>query len=112
MRLVSQSELDTGRRLERSSSMTMAPARHMTKPMDKDSSPAVTGLVHYGSDADRIRSLLVASGLTASEGARALGVDEKTLLYWCQPNGKLLPPRWAIQTLNRLVVMRKKAQNL
>jgi hypothetical protein len=68
--------------------------------------------VHAGSDSDRIRSLLVASGLSPSEGARALGVDEKTLLYWCQPNGKLLLPRWAIQMLSRLVAMRKKAQDL
>jgi hypothetical protein len=84
----------------------------MTKPGDKDSVPAASDHVHSGSDSDRIRGLLVASGLTASEGARALGVDEKTLLFWCQPNGKLLPPRWAIQMLSRLVAMRKKAQDL
>jgi hypothetical protein len=52
----------------------------------------------------------MASGLSASEGARSLGVDEKTLLYWCQPNGKLLPPRSAIEMLGRLVAMKKKAK--
>jgi hypothetical protein len=77
-----------------------------------DSSPAAPDDVHSGSASDRIRNLLVASGLTASEGARALGVDEKMLLYWCRPNGKLVPPRWAIQMLSRLVTMRKKAQDL
>jgi len=51
----------------------------------------------------------VASGLSPSEGARALGVDEKTLLYWCQPNGKILPPRWALQMLSRLVALKQKA---
>jgi hypothetical protein len=34
------------------------------------------------------------------------------LLYWCQPNGKLVPPRWAIQMLSRLVTLRKKAHDL
>ena len=63
-------------------------------------------------ESDRLRGLLVASGLTAYEGARALGVDEKTLLSWCQPNGKVLPPAWAIQMLGRLVAMRKKARDL
>jgi hypothetical protein len=71
MRLVSQSELSSGRRFERLSSMALVPARHVTKPVDKDSSPAVPDLVHSGSDSDRIRSLLVASGLTASEAASA-----------------------------------------
>jgi hypothetical protein len=52
----------------------------------------------------------VASGLTASEAARALGVDEKTLLYWCQSSSKLLPPHWAIEMLGRLVAMKKKAK--
>jgi len=59
-----------------------------------------------------MQSLLVASGLSASEAARALGVDERTLFYWCQADGNLLPPRWAIQMLSRLVTLRKKAQDL
>jgi DNA-binding transcriptional regulator YiaG len=92
--------------------MAMAPARHITKLVNKDSSPAAPDVAHAGADSDRIRSLLVASGLSAPEAARALGVDEKTLLYWCQSNGKLLPPRWAIQMLSRLVAMRKKARDL
>jgi hypothetical protein len=59
---------------------------------------------------DRLRNLLVASGLSAAEAARALSVDEKTLLYWCQPNGKLLPPSWAIEMMSRLVTMKRKAE--
>jgi hypothetical protein len=82
------------------------------KPRNKDSSSAAPDPVHSASDSDRIRSLLIASGLSASEAARALDVDERMLLYWCQPNGKLVPPRWAIQMLSRLVTLRKKAHDL
>jgi hypothetical protein len=57
---------------------------------------------------DRMRALLVASGLSPLEAARALDVDERTLLYWCQPGGKILPPQWAIEMLGRLIAMRKK----
>ena len=60
------------------------------------------------SDPDRMRALLVASGLSPLEAARALDVDERTLLYWCQPRGKILPPQWAIEMLGRLVALRKK----
>jgi hypothetical protein len=80
------------------------------KPGNENSVPALTDPVHSGSDSDRLRALLVASGLSASEGARALSVDERTLLYWCQPNGKLLPPSWAIEMLGRLVAMKQKAK--
>jgi hypothetical protein len=82
------------------------------KPGNKDSAATASDNVDLGSDSDRLRGLLVASGLSPSEGARALGVDERTFLYWCQPNGKLLPPRWAIQMLSRLVALRKNAQDL
>jgi len=76
---------------------------------DKDIS-APTAEPHVQSDPDRLRSLLVSSGLSAAEAARALSVDEKTLLYWCQPNSKLLPPRWAIEMLGRLVAMKRKSK--
>jgi hypothetical protein len=76
----------------------------------KDLSPPAPGTDRaQAPDSDRLRNLLVASGLSPSEGARALGVDEKTLLYWCQPNGKILPPRWALQMLSRLVALKQKA---
>jgi hypothetical protein len=77
-------------------------------PENDDSPPAPEA--EEGSASDRLRALLVSSGLSPSEAARALGVDEKTLLYWCQPNGKLLPPRSAIEMLGRLVGMKKKAR--
>jgi hypothetical protein len=60
------------------------------------------------SSPDRMRALLVASGLSPLEAARALNVDERTLLYWCQPRAKILPPQWAIEMLGRLVALRKK----
>jgi hypothetical protein len=61
--------------------------------------------VHF--DTDRLRALLLATGLSESQGARALGVEEKTLLSWCQPNGKFMPPSWAIQALSLLVARRR-----
>ena len=84
----------------------------LNKVGNKNSLHAVADPIHAGSGSDQLQNLLVASGLSASEGARELGVDEKTLLYWCQPNGKLVPPRWAIRVLSRLVTMRKKARDL
>lgn len=77
---------------------------------DKDASAPGEGRACEGSDSDRLRNLLVSSGLSPSEAARALGVEEKALLYWCQPNSKLLPPRWAIDMLSRLVGMKHKAK--
>jgi hypothetical protein len=62
------------------------------------------------SNSDRLRQLLVSSGLSPAEGARALNIDEKTLLYWCQPHSKLLPPRWAIEMLSRVAAMKRKVQ--
>jgi hypothetical protein len=76
---------------------------------EKDNSRPTPG-AQEGSASDRLRALLVSSGLSPSEAAQALSVDEKTLLYWCQPNGKLLPPHWAIQMLGRLVAMKQKAK--
>jgi hypothetical protein len=75
-----------------------------------DEEAAAAGRVHEGSESDRLRSLLVSSGLSPSEAARALSVDETTLLYWCQPNGKLMPPRWAIDMLGRMVAMKRKSK--
>src|ERR1700728_950763 len=46
---------------------------------------------------------------TAYRDPRLLTVGrERTLLYWCQPGGKILPPQWAIEMLGRLVALRKK----
>jgi hypothetical protein len=79
---------------------------------DNDNSARATNAerAHEGSDSNRLRNLLVSSGLSSSEAARALSVEEKTLLYWCQPNGKLLPPRWAIDMLGRMVAMKRKSK--
>ena len=78
--------------------------------MPDDEEAAAAGRVYEGSESDRLRSLLVSSGLSPSEAARALSVDETTLLYWCQPNGKLMPPRWAIDMLGRMVAMKRKSK--
>jgi hypothetical protein len=83
---------------------------HTPKAMPETNISPPTPEAQEGSASDRLRALLVSSGLSLPEAARALSVDEKTLLYWCQPNGKLLPPRSAIEMLARLVGMKKKAK--
>lgn len=68
--------------------------------------------VYSGLDANRLRDLLLLSRLSPSKAACALGVEENTLLNWCQPNGKLQPPYWAIHALSRLAALRGKPYNL
>jgi hypothetical protein len=73
--------------------------------MNQDSPPGAPP-----ASSDRLRDLIVASGLSPAEAAQARSVDEKTLLYWCQPNGKMLPPSWAVEMMSRLVAMKRKAK--
>ena len=56
---------------------------------------------------ERVRALLVATGLSSAEAARALDVDERELLDWCQSDLNL-PPRWVLMSLQRLVKLRQR----
>ena len=49
-------------------------------------------------DADRLRDLLARAGLSQRAAARELGVDERTMRYWC--SGDHTPPRMAFHALN------------
>lgn len=51
--------------------------------------------------ADRVRELIRRAGLTQCGAARELGVDERTVRYWC--SGQIKPPRMAFLALERLV---------
>ena len=87
----------------------LAEQSRRTMPEKDVSSPRQEPTTPAESDPDRLRKLLVSSGLSPAEAARALSIDEKTLLCWCRPNSKLVPPRWALEMLTRLVAMKKKA---
>jgi DNA-binding transcriptional regulator YiaG len=53
------------------------------------------------SPAQRLRDLLLRANLSQRAGARELGVDERTVRYWCA--GQTTPPRMAFLALERLV---------
>lgn len=59
------------------------------------------------SGSERVRALLEATGLSSAEAARALDVDERKLLDWCQSDLNL-PPRWVLVSLQRLVKLRQR----
>src|ERR1700693_3060574 len=59
------------------------------------------------SASERVRALLEATGLSSAEAARALDVDERKLLDWCQSDLNL-PPRWVLVSLQRLVKLRQR----
>jgi hypothetical protein len=42
------------------------------------------------------------AGLSQREVAGKLGLDERTVRYWCKENGKIRPPQMAILALERL----------
>jgi DNA-binding transcriptional regulator YiaG len=48
-------------------------------------------------DADRLRELLAKAGLSQRAAARELGVDERTMRYWCA--GEHTPPPMAFRAL-------------
>jgi transcriptional regulator with XRE-family HTH domain len=57
-------------------------------------------------DAQRLRDLLLRANLSQRAGARELGVDERTIRYWCA--GQNTPPRMAFLALERLVDLRTR----
>lgn len=54
--------------------------------------------------ADELRELISKAGLSQRAAARELGVDERTMRYWC--SGKPPPPPMAVRALNRRVAHR------
>jgi hypothetical protein len=52
-------------------------------------------------DADRLRLLISNAGLSQRGAARELGVDERTMRYWC--SGDQTPPTMAFRGLDPLV---------
>jgi len=58
----------------------------------------------------QVRDLLTRAGLSQDQGARELGVDERTMRYWCA--GEHEPPRMAILALERLLEMRRTLNSL
>lgn len=56
--------------------------------------------------AQRLRDLLLRADLSQRAGARELGVDERTVRYWCA--GQTTPPRMAFLALERLIDMRRQ----
>ena len=55
--------------------------------------------------ADIVRDLIARAGLSQRQAARELGVDERTMRYWCA--GDHDPPRMAILALERLIDLRR-----
>jgi DNA-binding transcriptional regulator YiaG len=60
-------------------------------------------------DAQRIRDLLLRANLSQRAGARELGVDERTMRYWCA--GQNTPPRMAFLALERLVDLNRQVSD-
>jgi DNA-binding transcriptional regulator YiaG len=52
-------------------------------------------------DTDRLRELISKSGLSQRAAARELGVDERTMRYWC--SGDQAPPAMALRGLDPFV---------
>ena len=53
--------------------------------------------------AQQVRELLARAGLSQRQGARELGVDERTMRYWCSGEEGRGPPALAILALEQLV---------
>lgn len=75
--------------------------------MSSRDSPPPTEPNQLLSGSKRVRALLEATGLSSAEAARALDVDERKLLDWCQSDLNL-PPRWVLMSLQRLVKLRQR----
>lgn len=58
--------------------------------------------------AQQVRDLLARADLSQRQGARELGIDERTMRYWCA--GDHEPPRMAILALERLVQMQREVR--
>lgn len=78
------------------------PSRNSPPP---DDPPTELGQLLSGPE--RVRALLEATGLSSAEAARALDVDERKLLDWCQSDLNV-PPRWVLMSLQRLVKLRQR----
>jgi DNA-binding transcriptional regulator YiaG len=70
---------------------------------EKDNAPsrAHTGYTRDSRDSDRLRELIGNAGLSQRGAARELGVDERTMRYWC--SGDQIPPTMAFRGLDPLV---------
>ncbi len=59
--------------------------------------------------AQQIRDLIERAGLSQRQAAHELGVDERTMRYWCKGDEhRGQPPKMAILALERLVEMRRQ----
>jgi DNA-binding transcriptional regulator YiaG len=70
---------------------------------DKSNAPsrAHTNYTRDSRDADRLRELIGNAGLSQRAAARELGVDERTMRYWC--SGDQSPPTMALRGLDPFV---------
>jgi DNA-binding transcriptional regulator YiaG len=60
-----------------------------------------TSYIRDSRDADRLRELIGNAGLSQRAAARELGVDERTMRYWC--SGDQTPPTMALRGLDPFV---------
>lgn len=79
---------------------------------DKSNAPSTahTGYVRDSRDADRLRELIGAAGLSQRAAARELGVDERTMRYWC--SGDQTPPTMAFRGLDPFVRHRESLERM
>jgi hypothetical protein len=63
----------------------------------------IQGSDHPQPPSRRIRDLIAQLGVSQRVAAQELGVDSRTMRYWCADDGKVLTPRMAILALERLV---------
>ena len=79
---------------------------------DKSNAPsrAHEGYMRDSRDADRLRELIGNAGLSQRAAARELGVDERTMRYWC--SGDQTPPAMAFRGLDPFVRHREGLERM
>jgi hypothetical protein len=79
---------------------------------DKGNAPsrAHIGYSRDSRDADRLRELIGNAGLSQRAAARELGVDDRTMRYWC--SGDQTPPAMALRGLDPFVRHRENLVRL
>jgi DNA-binding transcriptional regulator YiaG len=70
---------------------------------DKGNAPARAqiGYTRDSRDSDRLRELIDSAGLSQRGAARELGVNKRTMRYWC--SGDQIPPTMTLRGLDPLV---------
>jgi DNA-binding transcriptional regulator YiaG len=81
-------------------------SKQTTRPTNEASPPKHS----QPDDAQRIRDLLLRANLSQRAGARELGVDERTMRYWCA--GETRPPRMAFLALERLADLNRQVRDI